>query len=66
MKLEIFKKIKVVKMYERGIMILSREDLVMEKGLKKLIKEQCTAADHSDGVGVKVGYELYLIFLNIS
>ena len=25
----------------------------MEKGLKKLIKEQCTAAEHGDGVGVK-------------
>ena len=53
MKLEIFKKIKAVKMYERGITILSREDLVMEKGLKKLIKVRCTAAVHSDGVGVK-------------
>ena len=52
-KLEIFKKIKAVKMYERGITILSREDLVMEKGLKKLIKVRCTAAVHSDGVGVK-------------
>ena len=40
-------------MYEKGITILSREDLVIEKGLKKLIKGQCTAAVHSDGVGVK-------------
>ena len=53
MKLEIFEKIKVVKIYERGITILSREDLVMEKGLKKFIKEQYTAANH--GVGVKGG-----------
>ena len=54
MKTEIFEKIKVVKMYERNITILSREDLIMEKSLKKIIKEQCTAADHSDGVGVKL------------
>ena len=54
MKLAIFEKIIVVKMYERAITILSREDLVMEKSLKKFIKEQCTAADHCDGVGVKV------------
>ena len=35
------------------ITILSLEDLVMEKVLKKLIKERCTAAVHGDGVGVK-------------
>ena len=28
----------------------------MEKGLRKLIKEQCTAANHGDGVGVN-GFE---------
>ena len=38
MKLDIFEKIKVVKMYVRGITILPREDSVIEKGLKKLIK----------------------------
>ena len=42
-----------MKMYERGITILPREHLIMLKGLKKLIKGQCTAAVHSDGVGVK-------------
>ena len=56
MKLEIFEKIKVVKMYERGITILSREDFVMEKGLKKFIKEQCVAAEHGDGVEVNIPF----------
>ena len=32
-------------MYVRGIMILPREDLVMGKGLKKLMKGQCPSRD---------------------
>ena len=39
-------------MYTRGITILLREDSAIEKGRKKFIKVQCTAANHSDGVGV--------------
>ena len=65
MKLEIFKKIKVVKMYKRGITILSREDLVMKKGLKKFIKEKCTAADHGDGAGVKRHISILVSYPNI-
>ena len=44
-KLKNFEKIKVVKMYVRGITILPREDSVMGKGLKKLIKGQCPLRD---------------------
>ena len=32
-------------MYVRGITILSREDSVIGKGLKKFIKEQCPLED---------------------
>ena len=46
------KKVKVVKVYARSITILPPEDSVMKKDLKKLIKEQCTSANHGDGVGV--------------
>ena len=44
-KLKNVKKIKVVKMYARGITILPREDLVMGKGLIKVIKGQCPLRD---------------------
>ena len=44
-KMKTFKKIKVVKMYARGITILSREDFITEKSLKKLINEQCPHPD---------------------
>ena len=44
-KLKNFEKIKVVKMFKREITILPREDSVMEKGLKKLIKGPCPLRD---------------------
>ena len=52
MKPKNFEKIKVVKIYVQGITILPREDSVIEKGLKKLIKGAMSLAGHGDGVGV--------------
>ena len=48
MKLEIFEEIKVVIMYESGITILSREDLVME--------------NHGNSVGVKTKFTSFINF----
>ena len=44
-KLKNYKEIIVVKMYETGITILTREDLITEKSLKKLMKLKCPHAD---------------------
>ena len=38
-------------MYETSITILTREDLITEKSLKKFMK--MSACGHGDGVGVK-------------
>ena len=43
--MKICKKINSVKMNLRGITILPREDSVMKKGLKKLIKGPCPLED---------------------
>ena len=44
-------------MYVKGITILTREDLVIEKGLKKTHKGAMSFAGHGDGVGVKQDIE---------
>ena len=57
-KLKNFEKIKVVKIYVRGITILLREDSVMEKGLKKLIKGQCPLRDIATAWELRVKFFL--------
>ena len=54
-KLKNFKEIKVVKMYETGITILTLEDLIWEKKSKKTHEVKMSAmSGHGDGVGVNV------------
>ena len=47
-------------MYVRGITILPREDSVMEKGLKKLIKGPCPLED------MATAWELILFYMSYS
>ena len=50
-------------MYVRGIIILPREDSVMEKGLKKLIKGQCPLRDMATAWELKLKFENLGLFL---
>ena len=48
-------------MYVRGITILPREDSVMGKSLKKLIKGQCPLRDMATAWELSLGLELYIL-----